>query len=59
MATTPEQDGNAAIDEIAKSPNLDFLFDNNPNVLTDDDIRRAIDVERQRRALYIAKKASK
>lgn len=49
--------GNEAIDKIAKEPNLDFFFfDRNPKELTDDDLRRMIEIERQRRATFISKK---
>jgi hypothetical protein len=50
------KDGNELIDEIAKEPNLDRFFDCNPKTLNDDDLRQLIEVERQRRALFIEKK---
>lgn len=51
------QDGNEAIDEIAKEPDLDFFFfDRNPKELSDDDLRQKIEIERGRRALFIEKK---
>lgn len=52
----PKTTGNDAIDEIAKEPNLDWFFDANPKTFTDDDYRRYIQQEREKRAMFIDKK---
>lgn len=58
MADDEVQDGNAAIDEAAQEPNLDFLFfDRNPKTLSDDDLRNMIEIERKNRAIFIEKKS--
>lgn len=54
--TSPAPDGNELIDKIAEQPNLDRFFDLHPNQLDDDALRAMIEVERQRRALFIEKK---
>lgn len=51
-----EQDGNELIDEIAKAPNLDKFFDKNPRHISDDELLELINIERQKRALFIEKK---
>lgn len=57
--TDKPQDGNEAIDQIASLPTLDPFFDRNPRHFTDDYLLELIQNERQRRALFIEKKASK
>lgn len=52
-----EKEGNDFIDEISQDPTLNSFFDRNPKGLTDDDLKRLIEIERQNRALFIEKKS--
>lgn len=54
-----EKEANDYIDEIGQDPTLNSFFDRNPRSLSDDELRQLIDIERQNRALFIEKKASK
>lgn len=54
--TTSTEDGNELIDKIGEQPTMDFFFDRNPKELSDDDLRRLIDIERGNRAAFIEKK---
>lgn len=56
MTMDIEQDGNEAIDEIGKKPNIDMFFDRNPKHLSDEELMRYIEIERMDRARQIAKK---
>lgn len=50
------EDGNAAIDKIAKLPNMDKFYDRNSHQMTDEDFLDQIKTERERRAIFIEKK---
>lgn len=51
-----DKEANDFIDEIGQDPTLNSFFDRNPKTLTDDDLLRLIEIERQNRALFIEKK---
>lgn len=54
-----EPNGNELIDQIGSLPTLDPFFDRNPRHFTDEQLLELIQGERQRRAIFIEKKASK
>lgn len=47
------------VDEMAAEPTLDAFFNRNPKELTDDDLRKLVAREREKRAQFINKDASK
>lgn len=55
----PLKTGPEVIDEMTKEPTLDAYFDRDPHTLTDDDLRQFIEIQRQRRALFIQKESEK
>ena len=59
MTTTPEKDGNDLIDEIGQDPTLNSFFDRNPKSITEDDWMQLVEIERQKRAMFIEKRSSK
>lgn len=50
-------DGNDFIDQMAKEPTLDELMRKQPP-LTDAELRRIVELQREQRALFITKKGT-
>lgn len=55
MAKAKEPTGPELVKAMAEHPTLDEYFDRDPKTLTDEDLRRIIQVERQRREAFITK----
>lgn len=59
MKIEPLKTGPEVIDEMAAEPTLDAYFDADPHTLTDDDLKAFIEIQRQKRALFITKESEK
>lgn len=47
------------MEQMIELPTLDLFLDRNPKHLSDDDLRHYIDIQRQRRTMYIDKEQDK
>jgi hypothetical protein len=56
---TEQKLGTEIVDEMQKEPTLDPLFDNDPRGMPEEEFQRWVQVQRQKRALFMKKESDK